>query len=852
MKINLHWLSSFVDLKVGTEELLKRINTQLGEIESVIDLGQKYAGATIVKVAQVSPHPAGGGLSVCLIDDKLLSSNVKRRPDGLIQIVCGAPNVSAGMLAIWLPPSAAVPYTFDQPEAKRVRLAGREIRGVMSWGMLASAFELDLGADKETILPVEACPPDKRAGRGGVSAKNVGHSFAETFALDTQVIDIENKMFTHRPDCFGLAGVAREIAAITDSDYRNPLGELTSQSPAEAQDNPGLKLDVRCPELVVRLHAHLIRSLTVGTTSIYEQGLLSSVGLKSINNIVDATNMSMYLSGQPTHAFDYDKLLACSVNGKKAPSLIVRLSESGEKLALLSGKTLTFDQPAIVIATDKEPVALGGIMGGLKTEVDQNTTRVVIECANFNMYNLRRTTMHYGVFSEAATRFTKGPSPRVIPGAINMTSAMIARYGPADEKMPLTIEAYRFDADGANDESPTLETSADFINQRLGSDVSAARIAELLKKVGFEAELRNKQSLRIRPPFWRTDIAIAEDIVEEIGRLNGGYQSLTPVLPSHSPKPTATDSLLLLKAEISRALASRGASEAMSYSFVSNSFLEAAKQKPADSFQLANPLNKDLAAYRQSLTPSLLRMAASNRRAGHKDFALFEIGPVHLKTGRWQDDEGLPLDLQRAAFVCRRTAPEFGSPFYLARRYLELAVQRLGLELTYEKSQNQPTLETSLTAVYELERAAVIKADGKPLGMLGLLGGNADLAGWELDLDILLSICAQKRSLSSYQAVAKYPKSSQDLTLQVHLTTAFAQIQQVLESALASYKSDGWQAKLELLSIFQPKDKSSAKNVSFRLTAGHQQRTVRKEEISEILQAMIREAERQLKAEQVV
>ena len=851
MKINLHWLGSLVDLKVGTDELLERVNTQLGEIESVLDLNRKYLGATVVKVARVSPHPNGKELSICLIDDRGRTAGIRRQADGLVQVVCGAPNVKAGMLAVWLPPAAVVPASFEQPESKRIKLAGKEIRGTMSWGMLASASELDLGSDKDTILEVESRPPDKEAGRAGVSEKAVGRPFAEVFHLDTQVIDIENKMFTHRPDCFGLAGVAREIAAITGSDYRDPFAGADCRPPDGAGGSPGLELEVRCPELVVRLHARLVGGLTVGTTGLYERGLLSSVGLKPVNSVVDATNASMYITGQPSHAFDYDKLLAYSADKRKTPRLVARLSEPGEKLVLLNGKSLTFDQPAIVIATDKEPVALGGIMGGLKTEVDRQTRRVVIECANFNMYSLRRATMHYGVFSEAATRFTKGPSPRVIPAAINLASTIISRSCSAEKQAAPTIETCRFDAAGVDAESPAVETSADFVNQRLGSDVSTARMAELLEKVGFEVESAEGQKLRLRPPFWRTDIAIAEDIVEEIGRLNGGYQSLTPVLPSQPTKPAAADGLLLLKAKIRQALAARGASETMGYSFVAKSFLEAAGQKSAGSFQLANPPNKDLEAYRQSLTPSLLRAVAANRRAGHKDFALFEIGPAHLKAKRWQDEEGLPLDLQRAACVCHRSTDEFGSPFYLARRYLELAAGDLGLELAFESIGEQPVLEASMTAVYESRQSAVIKVNGQPLGIIGLLDEGGGLAGWEIDLDGLLSACSEER-LPTYRPIAKYPKSSQDLTLRVSLETAFARIRQVLEDALEAFRREGWQADLEPLSIFRSENDSPSKNLSFRLTAGHPQRTVRKREVSEILLALVRAAERQLKAEQVV
>ena len=854
MKINLHQLSLFVDLKVDRDELLHRINTQLGEIQSVVDLGQKYAGATIVRVVDVSAHPDGDNLSVCLIDDKQKIAGVERQPGGFVQVVCGAPNVKAGMLAVWLSPNSIVPNSFDQSPEKRIKLSSREIRGVMSQGMLASSFELDLSADKETILAIEDQPEYQLENVNvDVSKDSVGRSFAETFHLNTSVIDIENKMFTHRPDCFGLIGSAREIAAITDSPFNN-LGIYSHSlepSAKEAQISK-LNLDIQCPDLVVRLQAHIIRNLKVEPSSdIYKQALLASLGFKSINNIVDETNLAMYLSGQPTHAFDYDKLLTHSLDAKSALNLVVRQAQAGEELTLLNGKTLTFDQPAIVIATDKQPVALGGIMGGLNTEVDENTRTVLLECANFNMYNLWRTTMYYGVFSEAATRFTKGQSPKQIPPAVGLTSTMIARFRPA-ENQSSDIEVYEFDGTASQTEAPPLQTTAGFINERLGSSLSAEAIAALLRQVEFKVNLLGKEVLAIEAPFWRTDIEIAEDIVEEIGRLNGGYQSLTPVLPVRFLNAPPADALLDLKSTLRHVLATRGANEVMGYSFVASTFLKSAKQDPADSFHLVNPLNPSLEAYRQSLTPSLLKLVAANRRAGEKDFALFEIGSVHLKSKKWLDDEGLPLDLPRVAFVCHQTPSNSGSPFYLARRYLDLIARELQLDFVYESPKGELGLEASLLSVYDLKQSALVKVDSKSLGVVGLLDEAGTWAGWEIDLASLLEFQVQKKQISDYQAIAKYPKSSQDLTLQVPLLMPFGQIQATLEEVLKPYKNKGWQTDMGLLSIFQPPDKTDVKNISFRLTAGHSQKTVRKEEISDILQVLIATARQKLKAEQVV
>ena len=855
MKVNLHWLNFFVDLKVGRDELLQRINTQLGEIESIADVGQKYAGATVVKVAEVSPHPKGDKLSLCLIDDKQQVKDVERQKSGLVQVVCGALNVKAGMLAVWLPPGSIVPNSL-QEDGKRIELAAREIRGVLSQGMLASIFELDLGVEKETILSIEPLPGYKTGGAYvDISDNAIGRAFAEVFHLDTEVIEIENKMFTHRPDCFGLIGVAREIAAITGSPFRD--SGLYSRYFKPGEDRPklksgagNLKLDIRCPELVARFQAHVVRGVRAApSANTYERGLLASVGFKPVNNIVDITNLTMYLSGQPTHAFDLDKLLALSADVKAGLKLVVRQSKAGEKLALLNGKTLTFDQPAVVIATDRAPVALGGIMGGVSTEIDSGTENILLECANFSMYDIRRTTMHYGIFSEAATRFTKGQSLTQIPAAVELTSSMIAQFA-ADSRAE--IEVYEFKASEPA-EGEVLSVTAGFINQRLGTGFSAGIMADLLKRVEFEVSLKGEDGLEIKAPSWRTDIGIAEDIVEEVVRLSG-YSEITPILPRRpvlAPSADAAGRLLNFKDRLRHLLAGQGANETVTYSFIAAELARRAGQETDDCFRLTNPLNPRLEVYRQSLTPSLAASAESNRRAGWRDFALFEIGVGHCKSAP-TDDEGLPLDLQRTALVyCGRGKK--GSPFYVVRRYLDMLAGSLNLRFDYQLlAENHPSNDPA-DRPYEPAASASVSCAGCQLGVAGLLKGNSGrFAGWEIDTGILLELAESQARESSYRPLAKYPGSYQDLTLKVPLKLAYARLEGTLEQALGKWREQLWHAELRPLSIFQPSGGENAKHVSFRLTAGHKEHSIRKEEVSEILVELVRVVNLEYGAEQIL
>jgi len=392
MKVSLNWIKQFTDVNISIDELVTKIGAQLGAVEEVTDLGKKYQGILVAKVMSCQKHTNADKLNVCLIDDGGKAEGVTRNQDGHVQVVCGAPNVRAGLTVAWLPPGATVPSTYDKDPFV---LEAREIRGTVSNGMLASAKELALGDNHDGIVELD-------------TPAEPGTSFAEAYELDDHIIEIENKMFTHRPDCFGILGVAREIAGIQNIPFKSPDWYVRSLD----RIKPGAKtlpLEVRneAGALVPRFMAIALADVQMGPSPLIIQTYLSRVGLKPINNIVDVTNYLMVLTGQPLHAYDYDKVVAKSGT---VPTLIARQA-TGEKIKLLNGKEPVIEAPTVVIATDKEAIGVGGAMGGADTEVDDDTKNIILECANFDMYAIRRTAMKYGLFTDAVTRFNKGQSP---------------------------------------------------------------------------------------------------------------------------------------------------------------------------------------------------------------------------------------------------------------------------------------------------------------------------------------------------------------------------------------------------------------------------------------------------------
>lgn len=536
MKVSLNTIKQYIDFELPpVDELVKRVNEQLGKVEQIIDLAAKYKDVVIVEVIECDKHPNADKLSVCMVDDGGAVADVERDERGLVRVVCGAPNVRAGIFAAWLPPRATVPATYDDPEP--FVLSARELRGVVSNGMLAAADELAIGTDHDGILEIK--PDEWKPGDEKIVP---GVSFAKVYGLDDTVIDIENKMFTHRPDLFGQLGVARELSAILkglpthddeDTRFENPSWYWDMPEFASVSELP-LTVYNDTPANVPRVMFAVMNNVKITLSPLWLQCALVAMGSKPINNIVDVTNYVMLLTAQPTHAYDYDKLRGGKIGA--------RMARSGETITLLNGKTYELTADDIVITDGEGPVGLGGIMGGKDSEVSAETTRIVLEVATFDMYTVRKSSMRHGVFTDALTRFNKGQSPlqnNHIMHLLMMSVADVSEAAQASDVFDLPDGVWV----GKDSMSGEITLSTQFINERLGTKLLAWQICGLLRRVNFAAYASEDVpgELHVTAPFWRTDIVDPEDIVEEVGRLYG-FDTLPRILPQRSIKPVAKTS----------------------------------------------------------------------------------------------------------------------------------------------------------------------------------------------------------------------------------------------------------------------------------------------------------------------
>lgn len=825
MKVSVNWVKEYLQFDLpSVDELVKRVGSQLGEVEGVTNVGAKYQGALVVKVVECSKLENSDHLSLCFVDDGGVATNVSRRDDGLVQVVCGAPNVTAGATVVWLPPGATVPSTYDSDPFV---LEARELRGTVSNGMLASPKELAMGDSHDGLLLIE-------------EDIKPGTSLVEAFKLDDHIIDIENKMFTHRPDCFGQLGVAREVAGILGQQFTSPEWYTT---PVPLTSSSALEVEVtnEIPELCPRYMAVAIDNITIGPSPVWLQTYLSRVGIRPINNIVDLTNYIMVLTGQPMHAFDFDKI---AIDGKA--QIVVRNPKKDEELTLLDAKTILPRADAILIATPDKPIALGGVMGGGNSEIDEHTKRIVIECANFDMYNIRRTSMQHGIFTDAVTRYNKGQSEWQCEAVLAQTVALLQQWYPDGPAVGAIVDFHQ-----SQRQNKSVQVNSAFVNARLGLQLSAEEMATLLTNVECTVQV-NGDELQVMAPFWRTDIEIREDVVEEIGRLYG-FDKLPHELPQRDITPATQDALLAQKTTIRNSLAGAGANEVLTYSFVHGNLLDKAGQNREQAFTLSNALSPDLQYYRLSALPSLLDKVHANIKSGYNQFALFELSKAH--GAQHVDESGLPVEFEDLDFVYASKQKQPGAAFYVARRYVDALAYDLGVPVTYQPFTDNPN--DPITDPYDLTRSARVIVDGQVIGVVGEFKPSVR-KGFKLPLYCAGFSVSQRQLLQSrsstasrYHELPRFPKIEQDICLRVSQSTPFADLHDVVVSVLHDTKPDNTTCTVSPLDIYQPDEAADYKQITFRIGLASFERTMTDQEMTILLQGIADKAHETYKAERV-
>jgi phenylalanyl-tRNA synthetase beta chain len=575
MKFTLSWLKQHLVTEAPLEKLTDKL-TMIGlEVEHIDDKAKALAPFIIARVISAEQHPNADRLRVCMVETG----------DGTpIQVVCGAPNARAGLVSVFSPPGTFIP-------GKNITLSVGTIRGVESRGMLCSAAELQLSEDHDGIIELPTDAP-------------LGVGYAQWAGLGDPLIEIN--LTPNRQDCTGVHGIARDLAAAEMGTLRDAaIAAIKGEFPCPVQ----IKVEdaTLCPGFALRL----VRGVKNSSSPEWLQKRLTSIGLRPINALVDITNFMTFDRGRPLHVFD-----AAKVKG----DLTIRRAHNGETLLALDGRIYTLDTNMCVIADDQGVESLSGIMGGEASGCSESTTDVLIESALWNEINIAQTGRKLGINSDARYRFERGVDPAfMLPGLEMATQLVLDLCGGT----PSQIVA----VGGASHDRPVIDFPLAEVKRLAGIDVTLTEVRRILDHLGFVVT-GNGPIVKVTVPSWRTDVTGKSDIVEEVVRIVGVDQvPMVPFPRGDNPRQPVLTALQLRTRRAKRALATRGMTEAVTWSFIAKPHAELFGGGQA-ALTLANPIAADLSDMRPSLLPGLVRSAQANADRGFTDVALFEVGQI--------------------------------------------------------------------------------------------------------------------------------------------------------------------------------------------------------------------------------
>lgn len=821
MKVSLKWLSEYVEVPADLKAFCDRLDLTGTGVEGVEVAGQTFDKVVVGQIVEKKVHPDSDHMWVCQVSvgENNLGQDGKPEP---LQIVCGAQNFNEGDKI----PVALVGAEFGDFKIKKSKL-----RGVVSNGMNCSERELGLGSDHDGIMILPENAP-------------VGMAFADYMQFTDRILDLE--ITPNRPDCLSMKGMAREVGAMYERDFTDPLddpifnlGENQDLEPTAESVEVTISDPARCD----RYTARVIENVKVGPSPDWLAQRVTAAGARSINNIVDATNYILFLLGQPLHAFDYDKL--ANKDGKV--HIIVRPAEDGEKFTTLDGEERTLTSDMSVIATPTEAVALAGVMGGLDSEVTDETTTILLEAATFSSGHTSRTSRNLGLISEASLRYERGVDDNPIGALSDASAALIAavsggtvRPGIVDvweqktEPVMLDFRIPRFNAMmGAEiDRNYIISTLT-----RLGCAVTVADEAESEAAACAEGEL-----LHVLAPTFRPDLEREIDLYEEVLRLYG-MDRIEPTLPGGAGrigKRTVAEQKIQ---KINDTLRAAGLNETVTYSFAEPGDLDKLrmdKEGLGMPVELLNPLNAEQSIMRQSIIPGLLHSLAYNQNHGVKNVQLYETGRVFFAA----EGKKKPKEKERVAAVL---AGAMGDPawnnapaafdFFDGKGIIESLLHELATPKVRFKAlsaEEAPHLQPG--------RAAQVLSGGTVLGWVGEIHplaadafeAAAPVVAFELDLDALVKTSQPARD---YVDVPLFPAVTMDIALVVDEDVTNEKLMQVMRSAGGKLLSS-----IQLFDVYRDEERLGAgkKSMAYALEYRSPDKTLTAEEVNKQHERLIK------------
>jgi phenylalanyl-tRNA synthetase beta chain len=802
MIVTYNWLKEFVDFDYSPQELADRLTMVGLEVEGMTFIGEGFDTVIVARLVKVEPHPDADRLTVCQVDNG----------NEVVQVVCGASNHKTGDYVALAQPGSVLPGDFKIKKSK--------IRGQASAGMLCSEKELGLSNESAGIMILDL-------------SLQVGMPVFDALKLKDTALEIG--LTPNRPDCLSVVGIAREVAAMCGK----PLNLPTPEIAASGADINGLaKVEILDPHGCPRYAARMINRVKIGPSPDWLVQRLESIGMRSINNVVDVTNYVMMELGHPMHAFDFRYL----DQGK----IVVKRAAENESFTTLDDAEHKLTTEDLMICDGKRPVAMAGVMGGLNSEVQNDTETILLEAAYFNPVSIRRTSKRHGLHTESSHRFERGADIDMIPVALDRAASLIADLAGGE------IAAGLIDVYPAPLDKVKINLSAAKTEKLLGIHIDLSQIGSLLEGIGLNVvsdKIDTAGSIEVEVPSFRPDLEREIDLIEEVVRLYG-YDNVPITMPLACLESQQEKPELKLETRVRDLLVGSGFSEIINYAFFAPG-AAARLQLEADdprleSVRILNPLNEDQAVMRTTLVPSMLDTLARNLAHRSTDLQLFEMRPVFFAAG---DETGSRQELHLTAAISGQKSPLGWNQargevdFFDIKGVLEKILGQLGVKDPVFCSENTETY-------LHPGKSAQVKSGKQVLGYVGELHPQVqqdfdiDQAVYLFDLD-LDKVFAAAGNFEPFSVPSRFPAVERDSALLIDESLEAQKVLDVARKSLGKLGQD-----IVIFDLYKGQGiPDGKKSLALRVRYGSPDKTLTEEEVAKAHGKLVRSVCHQLAAE---
>lgn len=791
MKVPYKWLKDYVDINISPKELADRLTLSGSNVEEVITSGEEIQNVVTGKLLNIKSHPDAEKLVICQLDVALGEE---------LQIVTGADNMKVGDIVPVALHGSSLP--------NGIKIKKGKLRGIISNGMMCSEEELGIAGEKEVhglmILPQNT---------------PIGKDIKEVLGLDNSVIDFE--ITSNRPDCLSIIGMARETSATLGLKYKLP--ETSFKAGCSENISDIIKVEVKDTNLCRRYMARGIKNIKIEPSPAWMQERLIEAGVRPINNIVDITNFVMIELGQPMHAFDKREITSNSI--------IVERAEENEKFITLDGVERTLNTNILNIKDGSKTIGLAGIMGGLDSEVKDDTTEIVFESANFDGTNIRISSQSLGIRTEASSKFEKDLDSNLVKLAMDRACSLVEEL-KAGSIMEGTIDIYPNPL-----KEKQLEVSVTWVNKFLGTEISSHKMKEYLDRLELITELK-EDILVISVPTFRGDINIKEDVAEEIARIYG-YDNIPITVMNSISLNGGKSKKQKLEDKIIDTLIGSGLNQAISYSFVSpkvfDKVLIPENSSLRNAVTIKNPLGEDFSIMRTTSLPSMMEALARNYSRSNEEAKLFEIGKIYIPN---EDTAKLPEETNII------TIGMYGKVDYFdLKGIVENVLSTLGIaSVSFNRESSNESFHPGKTAALYSKKDYV--------GILGEIHPDiSDNYGLEvnsyiaiLNLDMLVKLSSND---SKYNPLPKYPAVTRDLAVLVEDGILVQQIEDIIRK-----QGSNMLDSIKLFDVYKGSQiPEGKKSVAYALSYRVENKTLTDVEVNKVHDKILRSLEHQLGAE---